>query len=53
MQTTAQPISETALEAIKAKLLGSDITEESLDITTINYKLSINIRRKPSNNNCR
>jgi len=32
--TTAQPISETALEAIKAKLLGSDITEESLDITT-------------------
>jgi len=32
--TTAQPISDTALEAIKAKLLGSNITEESLEITT-------------------
>ena len=32
--TTAQPISDTALESIKAKLLGSDITDESVEIET-------------------
>lgn len=32
--TTAQPISAEALEAIKAKLLGSDITMESVQIET-------------------
>lgn len=32
--TTAQPITDAALEAIKAKLLGSDITQESLQIET-------------------
>jgi len=32
--TTAQPITDTALEAIKAKLLGSTITDESVEIET-------------------
>jgi len=32
--TTAQPISDTALEAIKAKLLGSTVTKESVQIET-------------------
>jgi len=32
--TTAQPLSEAAVEAIKAKLLGSDLTEKSVEIET-------------------
>ena len=32
--TTAKPISEAAIEAIKAKLLASDVTDKSLDIET-------------------
>ncbi len=32
--TTAHPISDAALEAIKSKLLGSDITKESVEIET-------------------
>lgn len=32
--TTAQPITDDALESIKAKLLGSDITQESVEIKT-------------------
>lgn len=32
--TTASPISEAALESIKAKLLSSDATDQSLDIET-------------------
>lgn len=32
--TTAQPLSASALEAIKAKLLGSDLTKKSVEIET-------------------
>jgi len=32
--TTAQPISDASLDAIKSKLLGSDVTEESVQIET-------------------